>query len=294
MPINEDLDLRKALITTSGTGSNLIPEIVSEGLRKFVITASPLYAEVPKQPWENNTYVYRSITGLPTASFEADGATLPSATTGTYAKPTVAMKYIYTRGEVTGPMQQAAGNLLDALQLEVELHADGLVRTIEQKILTGDTGSDADEFDGLIEQIDTNKHDASSTSLSLSHLDTALDKPFGYPTHIILNRAMKRKLQSLLQAHQRYIDRTEVAGGFRVPTYNDLPIIAVDNSITGLTTTVVLPDFRLVKFLIGQDIMFEPLAKTKDSDDFMLKMYCTLAVEGEALYHGKIINVTST
>lgn len=294
--VSQDMDLRKAL-DISAAGTQLIPEVVSAGLRKFVETASPLYAETPKRDWPTNSYIYRSITALPSAAFGTDGGSLPSASNGTYAKPSVAMKYIYTRGEVTGPMITASASLLDAYQLEIELHADALVRKLEQTIISGDSSVNANEFDGLIKQITnslnvgTGTDQATTTLLTLAHLDETLDKPSEYPTHIILNRAMGRRVWSLLQAQQRFVDRTEIAGGFRVPTYNDLPIVRVDTDITGLTNIVLFPDMRWVVMPINQNVTFEELAKTKDSRDFMLKMYCTLAVEGASRYHAKLLQV---
>lgn len=295
----QDNDLRKALSTSvADTGAALIPEVVSEGLRRFVITRSPLYAEMPKRNWPTNAYLYREVNALPTAAFAADGAALPSATRGTYAKRTTAMKFIYTRGEVTGPMISASGSLIDALQTEIEIHGDALVRTIEQKIISGNSTTSADEFDGLVAQITTNVKDYTASSnpvlLTLSHMDETLDTPLEYPSHVVLSRAMGRRLWSLLQAQQRFLDRTEVAGGFRVPVYNDLPILRVDNNISGLTNTILFPDMRFCVMAINQDITFEPLAKTKDSQDFMLKMYATLAVEGEALYHAKMVGVKAS
>lgn len=296
----EDMDLRKALDTTGSgnTGNVLIPEIVSQGLRRFIETRSPLYNEVQKRDWPTNSYIFRSVTGLPTATFGTDGGSLPSATNAAYAKPAVSMKYIYTTGSVTGPMIQAAASLLDAYQLEVELHAEALVRKLEQTIISGDSSSNAAEFDGLIKQIDTHVNNigtgtgqADPTLLTLLHLDETLDKPAEYPTHIVLNRAMGRRLWSLLQAQQRFVDRTEIAGGFRVPVYNDLPILRVDNAITGLDNTILFPDMRYVVMPINQQLQFEELAKTKDARDFMLKMYCTLAVEGSSRYHAKLVKV---
>lgn len=294
--VSQDMDLRKAL-DISAAGTQLIPEVVSAGLRKFVETASPLYAETPKRDWPTNSYIYRSITALPSAAFGTDGGNLPSASNGTYAKPSVAMKYIYTRGEVTGPMIAASASLLDAYQLEIELHADALVRKLEQTIISGDSATNANEFDGLTKQITnslnvgTGTNQETTTLLTLAHLDETLDKPSEYPTHIILSRAMGRRVWSLLQAQQRFVDRTEISGGFRVPTYNDLPIVRVDTDITGLTNTVLFPDMRWVVMPINQNVTFEELAKTKDSRDFMLKMYCTLAVEGASRYHAKLLQV---
>lgn len=295
----EDMDLRKAL-DISAAGTQLIPEVVSAGLRRFVETASPLYAETPKRDWPTNSYIYRSITGIPSATFSTDGAALPADTRGTYNKQSVAMKYIYTTGSVTGPMQAAAASLLDAYQLEIELHADALVRKLEQTIITGDATANPNEFDGLLKQITTHVTNkgtgagqATPTLLTLSHLDESLDKPSEYPTHIILDRAMGRRIWALLQAQQRFVDRTEVRGGFRVPVYNDLPIVRVDTGITGLTNTVLMPDMRWVVMPINQNVTFEELAKTKDARDFMLKMYLTLAVEGDSRYHAKLLGVKS-
>lgn len=284
-------ELRKALNTASGTGSNLIPEVVSEGLRRFVEASSPLYNIVPKIDWPTNTYTFRSQTALPGSVFKADGASLDAADNATYAKPTVAMKYVYTRGEVTGPMIAASGGALNALQLEIEAHADALVRGIELAIIGGDETGTPEEFDGFVNAIVTNEK-TTTVALTTALLDEMLDLPSRYPTHLIMSRAMGRRLWSLLQAQQRFIDRVEVAGGFRVPSYNDLPVIRVDNDADGdLATTILAPDMRAVVMPINQHITFESLAKTKDSEDFMLKMYCTLAVEGDTRYHAKMTGV---
>ena len=286
------MELRKALATT-GSGANLIPEVVSEGLRNYVETRSPLYSITPKIDWATNAYIYRSRTAGPSAFFAADGAALDAATQSTYAKTTATMKYVYARGEVTGPMQKAAGSLFNALQLEIEAQADELVRELELGIIAGDEGADADSFDGLINQITFAKA-GGSAALTLAMMDEALDLPSEYPSHIIMSRAHGRKLWSLLQAQQRFIDRVEVGAGFRVPSYNDLPVIRVDNDAdTALATTILMPDFRHIVMPINQHVTYEELAKTKDSTDFMLKQYCTLAVEGASRYHSSITAVTS-
>jgi HK97 family phage major capsid protein len=293
---NATQELRKALATHATgqtSGAALIPEVVSEGLRRFVELRSPLYAITPKRDWPTNAYIFRQQTALPAAGFLADGAALGSADASTYSKDTTTMKYIYSRGEVTGPMQKAAGSLFDAMQLEIEAHADAVVREIELNIISGDSGADADEFDGLLTQISL-EHDAVSTALSLSHMDTALDTPAEYPSHAIMSRAMGRKLWSLLQAQQRFIDRVDIEGGFRVPSYNDVPVIRVDNDAdTDLAGTIIFPDMRHVVMPINQQLTYEPLSKTKDSDDFMLKMYLTLACEGTSRFHVKLVNIVN-
>lgn len=292
---HEDLDLRKALDTTGSGGSgsaNLIPEVVSAGLRKFVEFASPIYMRTPKIDWPTNTYTFRSVTGRPTAEFTAEG-NVASESNATYAKPTVSMKWITTKGRVTGPMLDVAKSPVDAWQTEIDLHADALVRKIERVLIAGDTASNPLEFDGFKKQITLNK-DAANGQLTLSILDEALDIPAQYPTDIILSRAMGRRIWALLQAQQRFIDRTEIRAGLRVPVYNDLPILRVDTEADDdLTNVILMPDMRWAVMPILRQPTFELLGKTDDSESFYIRMYCTLAVEGAARYHVKIVNVTA-
>jgi len=286
-----NFDLKKALDTSvTSTGADLIPEVVSEGLRKFVVTLSPVYAVLPKKMWPSNAYMYREVNALASATFAADGAALPSASTGTYDEKVINVKYVYSRGEVTGPLIKAAQSFIDVLQAEIELHANAIVRQVEQRILTGDSTMNSAEFDGFVKQITLSK-DAANAQLSLALLDEMLDLPISYPTHLIMTRPMGRRLWAIMQAQQRFISEVDIAGGFRVSTYNGLPVIRVDNAITGLTNIVLAPDMRWSSLIINQDITYEPLAKSKDSVDFMLKMYCALAVEGTNIFHAKLINV---
>lgn len=283
-------ELRKALSTST---TALIPEVVTAGIQKYVEDSSPIFNMVPKKDWPTNTYTLRSLTDLPTATWGTDGGALPAATVGTYAKPTQAMKYIYTRGEVTGPMQAASGGLLDALKYEIEIHADALVRNIELKLISGNSGSDVKEIDGLSTQITFAKAAASAT-MTLALVDEALDLPSRYPTDIICSRAKGRRFNALLQAQQRFVDRTEIAGGFKVMTYNGLPILCVDNDAdTDLDTVVLFPDKRQILMPINKQLFYEPLAKVKDSYDFFIGMYCCLAVEGVTRYHSKLTGLAT-
>jgi HK97 family phage major capsid protein len=294
-----DLELKKALTTASNDGGVLIPEVVSAGVRQFVETRSPLLAMIEKPDWPTNAYIHRDVTGLPSAYSGAEGAALGSASKGTYSKPTVPMKSFYTRGEVTGQMIAAGRALLDVYQEEIELHGIALARYLEQTILTGDVDTDADDFDGMVAQITdaaANIIDpGTAVPLVLNHLDQAIDKPqLGEPSIIVGTRACARRINSLMQAQQRFINEVDVAGGFRVMTYNGLPILKVDNLITGLDDKVLLPDLNWTRMPVLQPVTFEPLGKTKDSEDFFLKTYCTLALEGASMYHAMIKDVDFT
>ena len=114
------------------------------------------------------------------------------------------------------------------------------------KFFNGDTASDPREFDGLKTRIaGSQKIQAGSTDngtpLSLNKLDEAIDQTLN-PTHIIMNKAMRRRLTTAARNYQvgGFITYDKDAFGRTITKYNDLPILIVDldndgNSIIGNT-----------------------------------------------------------
>lgn len=295
------LDVRKALDTSSGTtGAVLVPEVMSEAIRMFVETRSPLWNLIRRFAFDGYAYAYREQNGLPVASFGAELGALPAAQNATYADRTVPIKSIYIRGELSGQIIEASKTLLPILEREINNSTLGMVRTLEQKIISGDTGTNPNEFDGLAQWI-TNTVDLSGDggttpgALTLAALEEMLDTPAGgRPTHLIMLASMRRKLWSLLQSQVRYVDNfMDIDGGFRVPTYNGTPIIELFDNATLLGDMILAPDMSLVYMPVLKDFTYEELAKTRDSIDYYIKCYLTLVVEGAARHHVKLINVDS-
>lgn len=297
------LDIRKALDTSSGTTGNiLVPKVVEEGIRMFVETRSPLWNLIRKTPFDGYAYVYREQNGLPAASFGAELGALPAAQNATYAERVVPIKSIYIRGEISGQLIEASKSLLPVLEREVNNSALGMVRTLEQKIIAGDSGVNANEFDGIAKWI-TRTVDADTDAgagvtagaLSLALLETLLDAaPGSRPTHLIMLSAMRRKLWSLLQSQVRFIDNFQALdGGVTVPAYNGVPIIELFDNATLLQNTILAPDMNMVHMPILKDFTYQELAVTRDSVDYYIKSYLTVVVEGAARHHAKLINVSS-
>jgi HK97 family phage major capsid protein len=286
----DQMTIRKALDLAS-TGSYLIPEVVDNAIRDYA-TKEPVLANiVTRVPWATNTYFIRRRDALPTSTWSADGAALPSATQSTYAKVSKSVAYLYTRGEVSGPMQSAAGSLYNALSLEVEAHSRSLIEQLSTDIATATGGSD--DIQGILHQIDTSDTmnwgstgtgvvGGAAGVLSLALIDQAIDAGRGEADLIVTSRAVRRKINSLLQAQQQFVDKTEVAAGFRVLSYDGLPIVT---DLHWETNTDILFLRRAdAKLLVHQDFTFEELAKTKDSVDFMIKGYFGFALEGRPVH----------
>lgn len=286
------MDIMKAL-STLNTGAYLIPELVDEGIRDFTAKLPLLLNVVAKAPWATNTYFIRKRITVPTATWSTDGAALPAAQNSTFGKFSKSVKYVYARGEVTGPEQAAAGSLINALASEIEVQGRIIAEELSQSIWDS-TGAN-DEIEGIVHQIQTNSemnfggtdHTAgvlnvsgeSDPTLSLNALDRLIDMGEGTANLLVASRKAKRKLNSLLQSQQAFNDVTTVGAGFRVPTYDGLPIVTDMNSEND--TYIAAINTADAKLLVHKDFTYEPLAKTKDSDDFFIKGYFGFALEGK-------------
>src|SRR5690606_26284767 len=129
--------------------------------------------------------------------------------------------------------------------------------------------------------------------LVLSHLEQLLDAPrYGGANFLFMNAETRRRLWSVLQPQIRFLGTTEIDGGFKVRSYNDMPIIEVKPNSTAvgadLDGTILAVNTDMVFMPILQDLTYEELAHTRDSVDFILKMYCGLVVEGGEHYHAKL------
>ena len=103
-----------------------------------------------------------------------------------------------------------------------------------RKFIKGDTASDPREFDGLQiratgGQIISAGTTANGAALSLAILDEAIDQTIN-PTHLIMNKAMARRLSAAarLSTVGGYITYELDAFGRRAMQYNGLPILTVD------------------------------------------------------------------
>jgi HK97 family phage major capsid protein len=279
------VDIRKALDLSSSAAAYLIPQVIDGAIRDFASKEPTLYNAVRHIPWATNTYFIRKRLSLPGASWSTDGGPLPAATQSEYGRASKSMKYLYTRGEVTGPMQAAAGSLFDALATEVEAHSRAMIEKLSTDIATANGGSN--DITGILYQItdDTTMGDQSVKSvtgtLTLAMIDEAIDQVNGDPDTILTSKPVRRKINSLLQAQQQFVNTTEIRAGFRVVSYDDLPILTdahwSDNG------KILIFDRDQARLLVHKDLTYEELAKTKDSTDFMIKGYFGFALEGSAV-----------
>lgn len=282
----EQYSILRALNMT--TGAYLIPEVVDQAIRDYVAKEPVLYNLVTRVPWATPTYFIRKRTAVPTASWSTDGAALPAVTDQGFTKVSKTVKYIYTHGEVTGPEIAAARSEFDVLAMDIEIHARELVSQLSTDLATATGASNA--IEGIIHQIDTDASmnagggvvSGGAAALTLQKIDEAIDTARGDVDLMITSRAVRRKINSLLTAVQRFNDTTEVAAGFRVLTYDGLPILT---DLHWETNTDILFIRRAdAKLLVHQDLTFEEMARVKDAREYFIKAYMGFALEGRPVH----------
>lgn len=114
-----------------------------------------------------------------------------------------------------------------------------LALTYTKKFIKGDNSSDPREFDGLQTRLTGSQvieagSTANGAALSLAKLDQLIDQ-VDSPTHLLMNKAMRRRLTTAARTTSvgGYVTYTTDAFGRKLMQYNDLPILIVDQDGTG-------------------------------------------------------------
>lgn len=107
-----------------------------------------------------------------------------------------------------------------------------------QKLIKGDSSSDPREFDGLQVRLTGNQKiaagsTANGSALSLAKLDELIDA-VDMPTHLIMSKAMRRRLTTAARNTSvgGFITYSKDQFGQTVTRYNDLPILTTNNGST--------------------------------------------------------------
>ena len=272
--------IRKALSMTEG--AYLIPEEIDRAIRDYVSVQPVIYNVINKMPWATPTYIVRKKTALPTSWWGTDGANLEAATNSSFQMATLNVKYFYSRGEVTGPMVRAAGSLYNVLAMDIEDHSRTMVWDLSNAIATA--VGDADDIMGIVHQVttftdfnDVQSIDAASAYLSTDLLDQLLEEAPTADT-LLCSKATRREIGQILTEKQRFNDRIEISAGFKVLSYNDVPILVAPEYEDN--TEIVAFRRGDAKVLVHEDFNRLELARTKDSTDYLIKGYFGFVLEG--------------
>ena len=312
----------KALGTTAGgagtAGYALVPVFVDPVIVDRSRKYTPLVELIPRVTQMGMYADFNVITAKGSAYTAGEDApqTEHNDTEDRVSKP---IKFLYSVGRVTGPMQAAmpsymiagmtptgAGvgpttfapaSAMTAKQKEVITKSRAMKELEENLILNGSITSDATQYDGIVIQQDTtNQYDASSAALTWDMVEETVQYAFddgGRPTLAVASSSVVTDLRKLMLDSGRYTMDNLSAGStlpFGVPAQiviqtmvgpiNVIPSMFLSN--TSGAKQIFFLDMDYIEMRVLQDMTYEELAHINDSLKFMLKIYECLIMRAPA------------
>lgn len=224
--MNDLSQLKKALDMASAGGALQQP-MIDKVLQELIEVNNPLRVNLPRKPGAGSAWVLNQRTSRGAGAGFVTDTEEPAETQGTYVPKSFPYATILDRRKVTRKLQAVGKSLLDVEAEEVENGLQNVRDSEENALINGDATVNPKQFNGLRKLIPTGQvavAGANGAPLSLELLDAAIDLNRGNPGMMIMSKKANRKLNSLLQAQQRFTDTMEVKGGFRLQSYNGIPI----------------------------------------------------------------------
>ena len=311
----------KATTTTQGgagtAGYAMIPVYLSPMIVDQSRKRTPLVELIPRVTNLGMYADYNNITTKGAAAVATEDGALPE-TDDTMDRTSVPIKFLYSVGRVTGPAQagqpafvlegfQGTGSGLggsafssvgapNAMQLRVLTAARAIKELEESLIVNGDASTTATEFSGIVKlQGTTNVVDLDGAALTYDDIETACQYSFddgGIIKLAVGSSAAVRDVRKIILDTFRY-SPSDIPGGvlpFGVPSavllqtmVGPVPLIpSMYLSNTSGAKQIFFLDTDFIEMRVLQDMTYERLGKTNDSDKFFLKIYECLIMRNPA------------
>ena len=277
----------KRSLDYAGTSGVLIQPEVDKIVTEIIEYKNPLRQNIPRKQRNSDSWLLnrRSAAAANTVAQWVNDLTEPTVDRTEQSRITFQFRTLLARGKVTRFAQDAGRSYIDVLSEEIEARARAFKNLEENAMLYGNNGVTTTQPDGLTtlitgSQIIEQTAVMGGAALTLTKIDETVDQCAGSPDVMISSKQTRRKLNALLQADQRFVNTTEVAGGFRVLSYDDIPIFASTNvtndfhfdgtqvvGTTGDTSHLFVLDTS--EFWVGymNDVTVSPLSKTSSQFD---------------------------
>ena len=208
--------------------AKLAPDVLSQGVIEMFAMQSDILASLPFESIPGGAVQYNREGALPGVAFRGVNE---SYTESTGVVNPITDSVVIAGGDIDVDrfLLQTRGQQQRAVQTEMKIKA--IADSWTTKFVKGDSTSDPREFDGLQARLTGNQLiEAGSTNggdaLSLAKLDSLIDA-VDNPTHLIMSKAMRRRLSAAARLYTvgGYVTYDLDSFGRRVMFYNDLPIL---------------------------------------------------------------------
>jgi hypothetical protein len=265
---------------SAAAGYAFTPIVWDQDVIDITRKMTPLLKLIPKVTNKGKAAYYYRITERGVAAWGGEDPAL-NESDDTGAESHESIKYLRVPGRVTGVAQIAGSHFESSMQRQVINKTQTINEAIEEEILVG-TNTATHGHDGLQQLLSSNSSDLSA-AISLSDVEDLVDDCLddkGAPNLLITDFHTVTALKRQMMDYVKYVPTVELAWGLKTVAINtsvgDIPIIGSQfmPTTTG-SRRIFCVNTNYLQQRVLQDITFERLAKTSDSEKFMLKTYRT-------------------
>lgn len=245
---------------------------------------TPIKSLLPKVTNQGLTANYFRVTARGSASWQSEDPALDEDD-DTRELQSENIKFARVTGRVTGVAEIGGAHFESTMRREVMTKTQELNETIEDALVNGDSSTNSYQPDGLIKSLTANNTDLAGETPTLEDIDNLVNDCYvdrGAPNLLITDPYTATNLKSQIMNIVRYQNPyQQVAWGLQALSVNtvvgELPVVVSQFMPTDTDSKRVLClNTNYVEQRVLQDITFERLAKTSDSEKFFIKTYMTL------------------
>ncbi len=193
-----------------------------------------------------NAYQYARENVASTASVYDPGDTISESTT-TFTQVTTALKRIIGDAQIDEFAQQTRSDQMDQTAVQLALKIRAVAEQFETLFISGDSGGNVKQFDGLrvmcttgnSNRVGCNSSAANGATPTLDDIDALIDTVKGPVDLLIMSQRSKRKLKALFRASGAAME-TRFDFGMPIDYYSGIPIATtnfIGDALTKGTST---------------------------------------------------------
>lgn len=227
---------------TLAEGAKLSNDVLLEGVIETAIVDSPVLQRMPFIEIIGNGLTYNREATPATAGFYAVGDTW-AEDTPTFSQVTAALSILGGDADIDHYLSGTRHNVQDLEAAVVALKAKAVQQQFDDTFINGDTGTDADSFDGLdvlCAAGQTVSVGVNGGTLTLERMDELIDTVRGgKPDMLLMSRRSRRTLTNLARA-TGLLESERDEFGHQVQYYDGVPVgvhdFIADDQTVGTST----------------------------------------------------------
>lgn len=274
-------------------------EQLERGVIEEIIKKDELFALLPFMNINGKSYVYNRENTVAGGAFLATNTDVPESAS-TFSQVTSTLSILAGDVDIDKFLISTMGDHNDQVAIQLAQKAKGLGMQFKTAMVAGDTGVDANSFNGIGKLVDAGQvlvADANGAPLTLSMLDALKDQVIQGPDAFIMRRGTFRAYKALLRAAggtRPDMIQLENFTGTLTPCHDGIPILVSDYIPSGVaqgtsanTTSIYAARFNEVDGLHGivgggqAGFQVEAIGTVQNRDAFRyrLKWYTSLVLK---------------